>query len=64
MYKLMKPKNGVLTVIVVEYDEVSDDAIRIPKGTNGYGSGTEDPEGLRYIKEKKSQYKPKQNKLL
>ena len=60
LYKLMKPENGILTVIVVEYDEINDNAPRIPKGTDGYGFGTEDPGSLRNIKQRRSRYKTNQ----
>ena len=63
MYKLMKPENGILTVVVVEHDAVSKEVPRIPKGTDGYGLGTEDPGGFRSIKERKNRYKSTQKKL-
>jgi hypothetical protein len=57
MYRLMKPENGILTVLVVEHDELSYDVPKIPKGTDGYGLGTEDPSGFRSIKERRKKYK-------
>ena len=64
MYKLMKPANGISTVVVVEHDELSKAVPKIPKGTDGYGLGSEDPTGFRSIKERKNKYKVnKQGKL-
>ena len=53
-----------LTIVVIEHDEISNGVPKIPKGTDGYGLGTEDSEGFRSIMERKKRYKTSQDKLL
>jgi hypothetical protein len=55
MYRIMKPAAGVLSIIVVEHDELDPTVAKIPKGSDGYGLGDGDGMGLT-LKERKRKY--------